>query len=903
MTTIHQAPERPETPPPPLSNVPFRRDPDFIDRVSLLEQIQEKGSTQGARIALVGLGGVGKSQLAIEYCHRVRVQSPDTWVFWIYASNATRFEQSCREIADRAKIPGRQDLKANIFKLLHDWLHNTKTGNWVLVLDNLDDDRFLHTIPSIQSSLEHDHSHVPERSIWSYLCQNSKGCVVITSRSRGVALKTVEDYDIIPVEPMDEGYAISLFEKKLGAQASRSAIIQLVAALEFIPLAIVQAAAFIKQRAPRETVTQYLERFQKSDRQKIGLLDYEGGQLRRDPEAANSILLTWQISFEDIQGRRPSAADLLSLMSFFDIQGIPEILLREGQDAEETDEQSDESDTEDEKSILSELDVFEDDILLLRNYSLMTVTSGQANFVMHRLVQLAMQKWLDAQGCLEHWKEISIQRLDRHFPEGSFENWKECQLLFPHVQYTMIQQPVGKHSIEVWASLLHKAASFALTKGNLVDSKKMAKKAMEKRDDLFGMKNEKTLRSSNILGMGEWKKAEELQLQVMEMSKQVLGPEHPDTLSSIANLASTYWSQGLWKEAEELGVQVIETREQVLGPEHPDTLTSIANLASTYQNQGRWKEAEDLGVQVMKISKQVLGPEHPDTLSRINNLALLYWDQGRWKEAEELEVQVMETRKQVLGPEHPDTLISISNLALTYWKQGRWKEAEELGVQVMETSKRVLGPEHPATLTSINNLASTYQGQGRWKEAEELGVQVMETSKRVLRPEHPSTLNSIGNLALTYWKQGRWKEAEELGVLVMETRKRVLGPEHPSTLTSINNLASIYRSQGRWKQAEELQAEELKLCSKVLGPEHPDTLTSLGNLAFTLRSLGDNQAALQMMAKCAESRSKILGPEHPSTLSSMSTWTEWQGSGETLPVKPVEPQIVTSLEEPTEPTT
>ena len=145
-----------------------------------------------------------------------------------------------------------------------------------------------------------------------------------------MALRTVEDYDIIPVEPMNESQAISLFEKKFGVQSDLSAIDQLATALEFMPLAIVQAAAFIKQRAPRESVAQYLERFQKSDKQKINLLDYGGGQLRRDPEAKNAILVTWQISFEDIQERRPSAAGLLSLMSFFDRQGIPSSLLQEG---------------------------------------------------------------------------------------------------------------------------------------------------------------------------------------------------------------------------------------------------------------------------------------------------------------------------------------------------------------------------------------------------------------------------------------------------------------------------------------------------------------------------------------------------------------------------------------------
>lgn len=141
--------------------------------------------------------------------------------------------------------------------------------------------------------------------------------------------RMVEDSDIIPVEPMDETHAITLFEKKLGAQAASEDVIQLTAALEFMPLAIVQAAAYIKQRLPRLSVTQYLETFRRSDHQKTSLLQYEGGQLRRDREAKNSILITWQISFDYILQGSPSAADLLSLMSFFDRQGISDSLLRD----------------------------------------------------------------------------------------------------------------------------------------------------------------------------------------------------------------------------------------------------------------------------------------------------------------------------------------------------------------------------------------------------------------------------------------------------------------------------------------------------------------------------------------------------------------------------------------------
>ncbi|KAK4195455.1 Tetratricopeptide repeat-domain-containing protein, partial [Triangularia verruculosa] len=169
----------------------------------------------------------------------------------------------------------------------------------------------------------------------------------------------------------------------------------------------------------------------------------------------------------------------------------------------------------------------------------------------------------------------------------------------------------------------------------------------------------------------------------MEMNK-ALGDEHSDTLTNMADLASTYRDQGRWEEAETLQIQVMEIRKKVLGDEHLDTLSSMANLASTYRDQSRWKEAETLQVQVMEMCKKVLGDEHLDTLSSMANLASTYRDQSRWKEAEILQVQVMEMCKKVLGDEHPDTLSSMANLASTYRDQGRWEEAETLQIQVME---------------------------------------------------------------------------------------------------------------------------------------------------------------------------------------------------------------------------
>ena len=211
-----------------------------------------------------------------------------------------------------------------------------------------------------------------------------------------------------------------------------------------------------------------------------------------------------------------------------------------------------------------------------------------------------------------------------------------------------------------------------------------------------------------------------------------------DTIKS--RLAAIFALRGLWQDTEELNVQVMKMRKRVLGAEHPSTLASIVNLASTYRNQGRWKETEELNVQVMKTSLRVLGAKHSFTLISIANLASTFWNQGRWKEAEELNVQVMEMRKRVLGAKHPSTLISIANLASTYWNQGRWNEAEDLGVQVMETSSRVLGAEHPDTLITIANLAHIYYAQRHKSKAIRLMGDVVSCRIKKIGADHPDTI-------------------------------------------------------------------------------------------------------------------------------------------------------------------
>ncbi|KAI1157256.1 P-loop containing nucleoside triphosphate hydrolase protein [Nemania serpens] len=438
--------ERPETPPKPTAVIPFSRDEDFVHRDTILDQVHYLGGKPASRTALVGLGGVGKSQIAIEYAFQIQERLPETWVFWVHASNSARYEQSFRDIADYVKLPERTDPQNNIFQLLYNWLRSEKSQRWVLILDNVDDASFLLDSPANHGDGQRkDSGGQSIRPLASYLPHCQHGSILITTRSKHEALKLVESSNVIMVDAMSEADAVALAENKLRKLTKKEDIesIKILAkTLEYMPLAIVQAIAYISRRHPRCPIPQYLEIFEQSDRTKTTLLDYEEGQLRRDQEAKNSILLTWQISFEHIREIRPSASELLSLMSFCDRQGIPESLMRPLEIGSEP----------------SLDEVFEADIAVLRDYSFISTTGNKLTFEMHSLVQLATRRWLEAAGQQERWKNEFISRLCAQLPTGEYENWGECRVLLPHARSAAAQRPKAEASLREWASILYRAA-------------------------------------------------------------------------------------------------------------------------------------------------------------------------------------------------------------------------------------------------------------------------------------------------------------------------------------------------------------------------------------------------------------------------------------------------------------
>ncbi|KAB2107286.1 hypothetical protein AG0111_0g3658 [Alternaria gaisen] len=568
-THVH-APERPETPPQPSCFVPFPRDADFVDRGALLDHIRERCSAPASRVALAGLGGVGKSQLAIEHCYRTAEQSPDTWVFWAHASNTARLEQSFREIADQVKVRGRKDPQADVFKLVHDWLRDAKNGRWLLVLDNADD----------AAVLSLTDSGALQQHLSRYIPSSRHGSVLVTSRTKRAARQVVEDSDIIPIEPMHDAAAHALLRKKLrDADEDDDSITTLATTLDHMPLALVQAAAYIRERAPRCSVRQYLEAYRQSDSRATSLLNREAGHLRRDAAASNSVLITWQISFDHIRNTRQSAAGLLSLMSFFDRQGIQEGLLR-GQSSTAYDGFEDEG--------------FEEDVLALRDYSFITVTRDADTFEMHSLVQLATRTWLEGEGQLDRWREQFISNLCAELPTGEHKNWEKCQALFPHAQAALAQRPKNRESLEEWALLLYKAAWYAWQQGRAGEAEEMAMMSMEVRSEVLGEDNAETLSSMGMVGLarvlrGKYEEAEAMNRQTLARYEKVLGPEHLNTLTSVHCLAHLLAKQRRIDESLRLYRRASAGYNTTLGKDHPTTIACDQHYAAlcTSQEQHR----------------------------------------------------------------------------------------------------------------------------------------------------------------------------------------------------------------------------------------------------------------------------------------------------------------------------
>ncbi|KAI3326475.1 hypothetical protein HD806DRAFT_408973 [Xylariaceae sp. AK1471] len=850
--------------PEPFSTVPFTRDPNFVDRPEILAWINEKCDGPATRVALIGIGGIGKSQAVIEYTYRVRDNRPQTWVFWVHASTAARVEEAYRGIADRLSLPGRHDPNANVCQLVSNWLCDERNGRWVLILDNADD---------IETFFPQQKPHDASTPLGNYLPQSPNGSIVVTTRNKDAAVRIVGDLrNVMQVRAMGKSQSLQLLRNRLHTASNEDGIAELLDALDYIPLAITQAAAYINRR-PRMTVPGYLDEFRGSTQRKRKLLHRDSGDLRRDGSVSNSVKTTWRVSFESIHKEKPSAANVLSLMGFFHPQGIPEWMLRKYY---KTTMPNDKENTDGE---------FDDDMDLLQALSFVTTAVDEYIYQIHALVQFCTRDWLCSRCEEELWRRRFLNLMATEFPTGEFQNRAKCQQLLPHLETLYEQELPGDEAAKEWAQLLTNVAWYLWREGQYDAAQDVAVKAFKIKERIFRFYDTSTLTTAVVLalvlrGQGKYNEAEEMNRRTVEGYENVLGKQHPDTLTSVSNLALVLRDQGKYEEAGTIQRQALEGGRKELGVQHPDTLTSMSNLALVLRDEGKYDEAEMLNRQALEGREKVLGKRHPHTLTTASNLALVLYEQGKYGESESLNRQALNGREAELGKQHPHTLMSISNLALVLQDQGKYSEAEMMNRRVLEAYEKGLGIQHPKTLTSVSNLASVLQDQGKYNEAEQLNRQVLEERERVLGKQHPDTLTSLSSLAFTLRCEEKYEEAEALNRQALEGRETKLGSHHPDTLTSVNNLSLVLLDRQKYAEAEKLSRHAVQGYHTELGAQHPHTLTSLNNLASILQDQEKYEEAEVMNRRVLGAYEKELGIEHPDTLRSVSNLASiLQGQG------------------------
>ena len=357
-----------------------------------------------------------------------------------------------------------------MLRLVNDWLRDETNGRWLMVLDNVDDIETF--FPSRKRHRDKADQILPT-SLAAYLPQSRNGSVLITSRNKDAAARLAGGYhNITEVLAMDESQGLQLLCNKLVAGVSdKGAALDLLRVLDCMPLAITQAAAYINRRV-RMTIAGYLREFRASDTKRESLLNRDAGDLRRDESASNSIVTTWQMSFERIRQERRSAAELLSLMSFFNPQGIPESTLRAyaraaaGAAAATRQASEDEADSS-----------FDEDLDTLHAYSLVAVLADNGTCEIHALVQFCTRVWLTSSSEAEQWQDRFVQLMAREFPSGAYEDWVKCQQLLPHVELLYEAEPDADGVVRAWAQVLTIAAWYLCECGDYRTVESLVRKA------------------------------------------------------------------------------------------------------------------------------------------------------------------------------------------------------------------------------------------------------------------------------------------------------------------------------------------------------------------------------------------------------------------------------------------
>ena len=606
-------------------------------------------------VALCGLGGAGKTSLAVEYAHRHLGGVAVAWQ--LPAEDPAVLAAGFGELAAQLGAADRGDPVAWVHGVLAD-----SAAPWLLVFDN-----------------------APDRaSVARFVPPAGPGRVLITSRDQiwppGQALD-------VPV--LDPEVAAEFLVGRTG-DVDRRAALELAGVLGGLPLALEQAAAYVQ--ASGETLAGYLSLFRQRRADLLG---------RGEPTGyLETVANTWQLAFEDLRQAAPGAAGLLRLLAFCAPEAVPLRLLLQPRPglAEQLGPEV--------APVLAPLLEDElaagDSIAALRRYSLLT-PAADGSVSVHRLVQAVTTDQMPAD-LASQWQQAAADLIEAAIPEDPVlpGAWSAYAALLPHAQAALVLTSDGMRLV---AQYLGNSGSYPAAR----DLFQLIADAYEE-NDAYGAEHQDTLTTRGNLAYwtgeaGDPAAARDLFAALVPVRERVLGPEHPDRVAARSNLAGWTGEAGDPAAARDQFAALLPVEERVLGPEHPDTLAARGNLAGWTGEAGDPAAARDLVAPLVPVYERVLGPEHPGTLATRSNLARWTGEAGDPAAARDQYAALLPVEEQVLGPEHPGALTARANLAAFTGEAGDPAAARDQYAALLPIRERVLGPEHPGTLTTRANLA------------------------------------------------------------------------------------------------------------------------------------------------------------------------------------------------------
>jgi tetratricopeptide (TPR) repeat protein/transcriptional regulator with XRE-family HTH domain len=815
---------------PRIWTVPFLQNMYFTGREAVLTSLHAALSDQtivavSQRRAISGLGGIGKTQIALEYAFRY--EDEYDLVLWVRADSRETLVAQLAELAALLGLPERTHPdQIRQAKAVKRYLETHQDEAWLLIFDNVDD----------------------VAMVSEFLPTRGNGAMLLTTRLHAVG-KHMRKIDLDKLSP-EESMQFLLKRKDAAGEhtlqslpkAEHQAAEQLCALLDGLPLALDQAAAYIEQYGC--SFSDYLARYLQ---QRATFLSMPNKVDQRDYPA--SVATTWLFSFQQVELADPIAADVLHLCAFLHPDGIPAAVLLSGAADMLPSFQT----------VAADLARLQAAIEMAQKYSLLRYNPKTNMLSLHRLVQAIIQDGLGDVGKRE-WATQAVLAVNAAFPAPSDQaDWPQCEQLLPHAllaahavaQYNIVSEAAGR--------LLFETASYLQDRARYAEAEPLFVRSLAIREHCLGSEHLDVAASLNGLAdlyreQGKHAEAEPLFQRALAIREQRLGPDEIRVAVSLTNVANLYRDQGKHAEAEPLYLRArrifalytgTEPAPTTLAPRHVQLLYSklMSNLAALYVEQGKYAEAEPLCQEAIAIIEQQTGGDFLDIAFPLSNLAIVYKEQGRYAEAEPLYLRSQRMWEQHLGPDHPQMALALNNLAELYKDQARYAEAEPLYQRAYRIWEHHLGPDHLLVGIVQNNLADIALEQGRSAEAEPLyqrALRVFEHGAGAQNYLRAYALNGLANVARA---QGRYAKAEALFQQALQIREQVWGANHPETAETLHDLARLREAQGKREEARDLYQRALTVREAQLGAQHPKTVATRKHLVALLRALGHHAEA------------------------------------------------------------